>query len=84
MSSLKSLWLLILGTQNSLNFSDKCGDEVFQDVSSHTWTQLATCPSESCKRNKTNGTLVMQTRACKFIKFQEVKVQELASLYLIS
>jgi len=56
---------------------DKCGDEVFQEVTSHTWTQLTTCPSDSCKRNKTNGSLVMQTRASKFIKFQEVKIQEL-------
>jgi DNA replication licensing factor MCM7 len=56
---------------------DKCGSEVFQDVASQTWTPLTQCTSDQCKRNNTKGVLYLQTRGCKFLKFQEMKLQEL-------
>ena len=34
------------------------------------------CPSEDCRVNKSGGRLHLQTRGSKFVKFQEVKVQE--------
>ena len=37
---------------------------------------LLMCPSEDCRINKAGGRLHLQTRGSKFIKFQEVKVQE--------
>ena len=67
---------------------DKCGFESFQEVffalffnqnqvTASVWSPLQTCPSADCKQNGTKGVLYMQTRASKFIKFQEVKLQEL-------
>lgn len=55
---------------------DSCGYEVFQDVTSQSWTPLTQCESPACKQNGTRGQLHMQTRASKFLKFQEVKLQE--------
>lgn len=57
---------------------DACGSEIFQEVESRNLTPLLECPSDECKRNGTRGNLVMQTRACKFERFQEVKLQEMA------
>ena len=34
------------------------------------------CPAADCKVNKSSGRLYLQTRGSKFIKFQEIKVQE--------
>lgn len=56
---------------------DSCGNEVFQDVTSQTLTPLTVCPSQQCRTNNTKGSLHMQTRGCKFLKFQEVRVQEM-------
>lgn len=57
---------------------DACGSEIFQEVESRNLTPLTECPSEECSKNGTKGNLVMQTRACKFEPFQEVKLQEMA------
>lgn len=38
---------------------------------------LIDCPSRTCKTNQTKGKLHINTRASKFIPFQEIKVQEL-------
>ncbi|EQC41872.1 minichromosome maintenance protein 7 (cell division control protein 47) [Saprolegnia diclina VS20] len=54
-----------------------CSFEVYQEVKSRNFNPLVQCPSEKCKVNKTNGRLLMQTKASKFQKFQEVKFQEL-------
>ncbi|KAI9346991.1 MCM2/3/5 family-domain-containing protein [Obelidium mucronatum] len=57
---------------------DKCGYENYQEVTSSTsTTPISECTSEECKKNKVKGRLYMQTRASKFVKFQEVKIQEL-------
>ncbi|KAJ1344193.1 hypothetical protein BSLG_001333 [Batrachochytrium salamandrivorans] len=57
---------------------DNCGHEIFQEVVSESVNPLVICTSESCRKNNVKGALHMQTRACKFIKFQELKLQELA------
>ncbi|CAG8589018.1 7422_t:CDS:2 [Funneliformis caledonium] len=56
---------------------EMCGDEVFQEVTKKNITPLVICPSEKCQKNNVKGKLYMQTRTCKFIPFQEVKMQEL-------
>uniref|UniRef100_A0A8D8T3G5 DNA replication licensing factor MCM7 n=1 Tax=Cacopsylla melanoneura TaxID=428564 RepID=A0A8D8T3G5_9HEMI len=55
---------------------DMCGAETYQPVSSLSFTPLLMCPSEDCQVNKSGGRLYLQTRGSKFVKFQELKVQE--------
>ncbi|XP_076762874.1 minichromosome maintenance 7 [Xylocopa sonorina] len=55
---------------------DQCGAETFQPVHSLKYMPLRTCPSEDCRLNKSGGVLEMQTRGSKFVKFQELKIQE--------
>ncbi|KAK0533627.1 DNA replication licensing factor MCM7 [Tilletia horrida] len=57
---------------------DACGAEIFQEVTSRSYMPLTTCSSQRCKTNQTKGQLFSQTRASKFVPFQEVKVQEMA------
>ncbi|EGN95589.1 hypothetical protein SERLA73DRAFT_113215 [Serpula lacrymans var. lacrymans S7.3] len=58
---------------------DVCGSETFQDISNKSFTPIADCQNESeCKKNNIRGSLHMQTRACRFSPFQEVKIQEMA------
>ncbi len=59
-----------------------CDGEVFQEVTKKAYTPLVECPSERCKKNKTKGRLLMQTKSCKFLPFQEVKMQELVTIDL--
>ncbi|KAF0689972.1 Aste57867_18616 [Aphanomyces stellatus] len=56
---------------------ETCSFEVYQEVKSRNFNPLIQCPSEKCTVNRTNGRLLMQTKASKFQKFQEVKFQEL-------
>ncbi|CAG8471211.1 29997_t:CDS:2, partial [Racocetra persica] len=56
---------------------EMCGEEVFEEVTKKTYLPRVECPSESCKTNNVKGKLYMQTRSCKFVPFQEVKMQEL-------
>ena len=37
---------------------------------------LVLCRSQDCVTNKSGGRLSLQTRGSKFIKFQEIKIQE--------
>lgn len=55
---------------------DECGSEVSQPVHSLSFMPLRTCPSEGCRVNKSGGRLYLQTKGSKFIKFQELKLQE--------
>ncbi|OAF67001.1 DNA replication licensing factor MCM7 [Intoshia linei] len=55
---------------------DKCGSETYQQVNDTSFVPLQFCPSEQCTVNRTNGRLYMQTRASKFIKYQEIYIQE--------
>ncbi|KAK0239767.1 MCM2/3/5 family-domain-containing protein [Armillaria nabsnona] len=58
---------------------DVCGSETFQDISNKTFQPIADCENvNECKKNSIKGSLHMQTRACRFSPFQEVKIQEMA------
>eukprot|EP01040_Poterioochromonas_malhamensis_P018431 gene18431-21525_t len=54
-----------------------CGSEIFQDVNGNQFLPLDKCPSKRCTDNKTAGKLIMHTRGSRFVKSQEIKVQEL-------
>jgi DNA replication licensing factor MCM7 len=56
---------------------ESCAHEVYQEVKARQFTPLIQCPSERCRTNKDTGRLLLQTKACKFEKYQEVKFQEL-------
>ncbi|KAG0265625.1 Mcm2-7 hexameric complex component [Actinomortierella ambigua] len=56
---------------------EMCGSENFQEVTSRQYMPLVDCSSPICKTNNIKGKLHEQTRANKFLEFQEVKVQEL-------
>ena len=54
---------------------DACGVEVYQVIQNkREFMPQRTCPSPNCKQP---DTLHLQTRASKFLKFQELKLQEL-------
>eukprot|EP00123_Amoebidium_parasiticum_P017100 comp23710_c0_seq1/m.40784 comp23710_c0_seq1/g.40784 ORF comp23710_c0_seq1/g.40784 comp23710_c0_seq1/m.40784 type:complete len:736 (-) comp23710_c0_seq1:511-2718(-) len=56
----------------------QCGVDVIQEVKSPQFMPLSQCESEECKRNKKGAKLQLQTRGSKFVKFQDLRVQELA------
>eukprot|EP00644_Phytophthora_capsici_P011688 jgi/Phyca11/536287/estExt2_fgenesh1_pg.C_PHYCAscaffold_500046 len=56
---------------------EACAYEVYQEVKARQFNPLTQCPSERCETNKAQGRLIMQTKASKFDKYQEVKFQEL-------
>lgn len=41
------------------------------------------CPSDDCRVNKTGGRLYLQSRGSKFVKFQEIKIQEHVSIFVL-
>lgn len=55
---------------------DRCGAETYQPVNSLTFLPISECPSDDCRVNKAGGRLYLQTRGSKFVKFQEIKIQE--------
>lgn len=55
---------------------DRCGSETYQPVSAMTFMPVSDCPSDDCRINKAGGRLYLQTRGSKFMKFQELKIQE--------
>jgi len=55
---------------------DICGHELYQIVTSPVYMPLIDCTSEKCKNNQTRGKIYPQTRASKFVAYQEIKVQE--------
>ncbi|KAL5511283.1 MCM7 [Sanghuangporus vaninii] len=57
---------------------DVCGAETFQEIKQKQFTPIMNCQSDECGRNGIQGSLHMQTRACRFSPFQEVKIQEMA------
>ena len=60
---------------------DVCGSETFQDISNKTFKPILDCENENeCKKNGIHGSLHMQTRACRFSPFQEVKIQEMVNI----
>ncbi|KAI5117477.1 hypothetical protein M0805_007181 [Coniferiporia weirii] len=58
---------------------DVCGAETFQEIKQKQFTPIVDCQNDQeCKKNNVQGSLHMQTRACRFSPFQEVKIQEMA------
>ncbi|CAG9772663.1 unnamed protein product [Ceutorhynchus assimilis] len=55
---------------------DQCGAETYQTITGLSFMPETSCPSDDCKLNKSGGRLYLQTRGSKFVKFQEVKIQE--------
>jgi len=63
---------------------DACGCEIYQVVQNkREFMPQRVCPSEACRAGRTGttgmDTLHLQTRGSKFVKFQELKLQELPS-----
>lgn len=57
---------------------DRCSSEIYQEVKGSQFMPLTECASRRCREDRAKGDLCMQTRGSKFIKFQEIRVQELA------
>ncbi|KAL7668965.1 hypothetical protein ACOME3_009642 [Neoechinorhynchus agilis] len=57
---------------------DRCGIETYQPITSPTFMPLTACPGKECMVNRTTGTLTLQSKGSKFLKFQEIRVQELS------
>jgi len=57
---------------------DICGAEIFQSVEGENYTPPKECPSQRCKDNKLAGKLNSNVRTCKFVKYQEMRVQEMS------
>ncbi|XP_072033862.1 DNA replication licensing factor mcm7-like [Amphiura filiformis] len=55
---------------------DQCGAETYQPINSPSFMPLLMCPGQECTTNKSGGRLYLQTRGSKFVKFQEIKIQE--------
>uniref|UniRef100_A0A6B2KZ17 DNA replication licensing factor MCM7 n=1 Tax=Arcella intermedia TaxID=1963864 RepID=A0A6B2KZ17_9EUKA len=58
-------------------FCDQCNSETFQKVNSKQFMPITKCPSPDCTKQKSIGRLELQTRGSKFVKFQEIRIQEL-------
>jgi len=55
---------------------DQCGSETYQPITGVQFQPIDTCPCKECQTNKSGGRLYLQTRGSKFVKFQDIKVQE--------
>ncbi|CAF0807088.1 unnamed protein product [Brachionus calyciflorus] len=55
---------------------DRCGAETYQPIQSASFMPIEMCQSQDCQVNKSGGRLCLQTRGSKFVKFQEIKIQE--------
>eukprot|EP01133_Synstelium_polycarpum_P015042 gene15042-17794_t len=56
---------------------DQCDAEVYQEILRREFMPIFMCVSSKCTEG-TPGSLTLQSRGSKFIKFQELKIQELA------
>lgn len=54
-----------------------CAETTFQQVIGDRLTPLQVCQSQRCKLNNTVGRLLPQYKASKFVKYQEIRLQEL-------
>lgn len=55
---------------------DTCGSETYQPIDGPSFMPPSSCPSKECKDNRAGGKLLMQIRGSKFVKFQELRIQE--------
>eukprot|EP00917_Polyrhabdina_sp_WS-2016_P012485 GHVP01027404.1.p1 GENE.GHVP01027404.1~~GHVP01027404.1.p1 ORF type:complete len:742 (+),score=150.43 GHVP01027404.1:1573-3798(+) len=55
----------------------RCGYETYQEINSASFMPVPECVSEECKKvGKETGTLELQTRGSKFLRSQEIRIQE--------
>jgi len=54
-----------------------CGKEIYQIIKRRNYTPLRVCESIECKENQNKQPIFIQTGQSKFMKFQELKLQEL-------
>lgn len=57
-------------------FQDFSNFTLSTQINSTSFMPLLMCPTDDCKVNKSGGRLYLQSRGSKFIKFQELKIQE--------
>lgn len=57
---------------------ESCSAETYQPIGNLNFMPLERCQSEECKTNRVTGRLHLQTRGSKFVKFQEIRIQELS------
>ncbi|GJQ13415.1 hypothetical protein GpartN1_g5206.t1 [Galdieria partita] len=57
---------------------ESCGFQAFQQVNSRKFMPLVTCPSAECRTNRKSGELYLNMRGTKFVKYQEIRLQETA------
>ena len=58
---------------------DECGFEIYQEITAAQYMPINECPSQACRSRKLHGSLFHQPRGSKFIRYQELKLQELSS-----
>jgi DNA replication licensing factor MCM7 len=56
---------------------DVCGSEIYQEVVGTSFTPVFKCPSQRCMDNNTTGRVTQMNRGTRFIKYQELRIQEL-------
>jgi DNA replication licensing factor MCM7 len=56
---------------------DECGHEMYVTVPGQTYMPKVDCESAQCQQSKGSGRLFLQTRGSKFVKQQEIKIQEM-------
>ncbi|EMD48579.1 DNA replication licensing factor, putative [Entamoeba histolytica KU27] len=56
---------------------EQCGNELYQTIIGNRFLPQYKCPSKTCQKGNKTGTLLMQPRASKFVKIQEIRIQEL-------
>ncbi len=54
-----------------------CGEEVFQEIDAAEYIPLRECPSEACRVNNVKGRLEQHVVGSKFVRVQEMRLQEL-------
>ena len=57
---------------------DASGFEVYQEITGKTFQPLEAAPAAVARASGGNSTLQLQTRGSKFVRFQELKLQERA------
>ena len=56
---------------------DVCGSEIYHEVVGVSFMPITKCVSQRCIDNKTVGNIHQQSRGCRFVKYQELRMQEL-------
>lgn len=54
----------------------ECGFETYQVINGRSFMPIINCEGKLCKENKSHGNIILNSRASKFLKYQELKVQE--------